>query len=534
MSWIKALGYAKLKQQGRAIFRHQGRQLALFLSAQGEVLACNNRCPHEGYPLSEGHLDEQTENACVLTCNWHNWKFDLHSGDNLYGGDRLRIYPTELRGDDIWIDFSEPTPEQQQAETLANLQSAMADNDYTRIARELGRFRLLGADPRRALNKAIIDSYEQLEFGWTHAYAGAADWLLLYQDYDGDPETQLICLLESLGHIADDTLREAHYPYNEQRQPYEEERFIQAIDAEDEPLSIAMLQQALDEGLHFMDLEQALSRAALLHYNDFGHSLIYVVKAGNLIQHLGDEVERPLLLALVRSLIFATREDQIPDFRTYQPTLQSWGKLQDMPIPQTTDYRPLSIKRALERTAQSSHVPPEALFEVLLAANAQHMLAYDLSYQSHINRSIVDNVGWLSFTHGVTFANAVRRQCNKFPELWPAGLLQMACFSGRNKPYTDYQSFDEAWDQWHVKDHELFFRDQIEALFDHAQTEFIVSVHLLKTLLAAREEVLASEDAMVRQTILAALNRFLHSPLKRKHVRRTMRQAMKFVARDST
>ena len=101
--WIKAIPMDKLAQNQKTVFRHQGKQIALFLSEQG-ILACNNRCPHEGYPLSEGELDER----CVLTCHWHNWKFDLHTGDNLYGGDRLRIYPVEIRDGDIWLDVSDP------------------------------------------------------------------------------------------------------------------------------------------------------------------------------------------------------------------------------------------------------------------------------------------------------------------------------------------------------------------------------------------------------------------------------------------
>ena len=65
--------------------------------------ACNNRCPHEGYPLVEGVLDAQ----CVLTCNWHNWKFDLKTGETLYGGDRLRVYPVMVREGMVHVDVAD-------------------------------------------------------------------------------------------------------------------------------------------------------------------------------------------------------------------------------------------------------------------------------------------------------------------------------------------------------------------------------------------------------------------------------------------
>jgi hypothetical protein len=66
-----------------------------------------------------------------------------------------------------------------------------------------------------------------------------------------------------------------------------------------------------------------LSRAALLHYNDFGHSIIYVTKAGRLIDSLGSDVAEPVLLSLTRSLIYTRREDRIPEFRRYSAGVEA-------------------------------------------------------------------------------------------------------------------------------------------------------------------------------------------------------------------
>ena len=65
-----------------------------------------------------------------------------------------------------------------------------------------------------------------MEFGWTHGFAGAADWLALYDEYDGDAETQLVCLLEIIGHLADDVLRERIYPFTDNRKKYDEDAFV--------------------------------------------------------------------------------------------------------------------------------------------------------------------------------------------------------------------------------------------------------------------------------------------------------------------
>ena len=72
----------------------------------------------------------------------------------------------------------------------------------------------------------------------------------------------------------------------------------------------------------------------------------------------------------------------------------------------------------------------------------------------------------------------------------------------------------------------------MEGLYDHGCGEFIVSVHLLKTVLAVREELRAEPPAEVGDALAAGLNRFLNARLKRRQVRRSVYQAMKFVAHD--
>ena len=133
-AWERAMPLSDIEDGGCRIYRKSGKQIALFRRG-GTVHACNNRCPHEGFPLSEGDLDGD----CVLTCNWHNWKFRLKNGENLYGGDRLRVYPVEIRGEDIWVDLTEPPLAARVAEIMLRLREAFDDNDYQRMAREIAR-----------------------------------------------------------------------------------------------------------------------------------------------------------------------------------------------------------------------------------------------------------------------------------------------------------------------------------------------------------------------------------------------------------
>jgi hypothetical protein len=154
------------------------------------------------------------------------------------------------------------------------------------------------------------------------------------------------------------------------------------------------------------------------------------------------------------------------------------------------------------------------------------MLYFDASWGQRSDRPVSDNVSWLDVTHALTFAGAVRSLCEHDPTLWPRGLLQMACFVGRNERYVDRSQDVSAY---RVTDRERFEEQAMARVLDHGVAEPIVSAHLLKTCLAVRAEVRAGFGG---ELALSALHRFLQAPLKRRHVKRTARQALGFVARE--
>lgn len=520
--WQPAMPLAELEAVAVKMRRIAGRQIVFFNSSRG-IRACDNRCPHEGYPLSEGSLSAD----CILTCNWHNWKFNLDNGESLFGGDRLRTYPVELRGNDIWVDLADPPYQQNYDLIVASLRDAFDDYSYDRIAREIARLVQLGADPLEVLRLAISWSWQKMEFGWTHAYAGMADWILLYQQHAGDAESQLICLSESVAHVAYDVRREKDYVYGSEASSYDEAELLAAIESEDEAGALAILRGGIRAGMRFEDFEAALSHAALAHYSDFGHSLIYLTKARMLIEALGDEVMEALLLSLLRGYIYASREDRIPEFRGYHEQLKKWGKHKHE-SPDAARWRQQGINKSLQLTIACSASPVEDIYRALLLANAYNFLGFDIAQQDKTRVPVSGNVGWLDFTHAITFASAVRQQCTKYPELWPQGLLQMACFSGRNAAYTSNQVDLESW---RSPSPGQTLKDLIEKVLDHGQGEHIVSVHLLKTTLAVREEMALLDDGDA-QLLLAGLSRFFASPIKRRQARRTAYQSLQFVSRS--
>jgi nitrite reductase/ring-hydroxylating ferredoxin subunit len=525
MSWTNVMSLAKLAEDGKAVIRHGGRQILLVHSETG-IFACVNRCPHEGYPLSEGTLTD----GCVLTCNWHNWKFNLANGATLVGGDRLTRYPVRLEAGRVWLDVTPPDPGRRREEILAGVVRGLEDLDQQRLVRETARLARLHADPADAVRVALTWVAERLEFGTTHAIAGAADWLRLFDRPSSSPEEKLAALGEILGHIADDARGGGHYPYPVAAGRWNEAEFLAAMEQEDEAAAIGLLRGALSSGLTPDDLLPILADAALAHYAGFGHSLIYVVKTIELAQRLGSQVAEPLLCLLARSLIYARREDLLPEFRDYAKCLAGWGQASLLPWPplDAAALRGMAPKSAMAAVAAwGGRYPPEDIFRVLVAAAAWNLLHANEHVFTRTDGKLADNVGWLDFTHALTFAEAAETVVRRRPSLWPAALLQIACFIGRNAGYV---APDLDTSGYSLVDPEHFVQDSIRGLFDHGRDRFIVSVHLTKTLLAGVN--LMHTHRALTPTLTAALNRFLCAHIKGRHVLRTARQMRELVEQE--
>src|SRR3569832_1105561 len=232
-----------LHEKGRKVFRHAGMQVLLIASG-GEGFAVANRCPHEGYPLSEG-----TEGpACVLTCNWHNWKFDLRTGAAVVGRDPVRTYAVEVRGGDIFVDLADPPAEAQRERALNGLTAAIRDNDHPRMAREVARLERAGFDAREALVHAIAVQNSRLEYGTTHAHGAAADWLTLAARAPGDAE-RLTAMNEPIAHLAWDTLGAGDYAYPDGETAWNADAFARAIEDEKEADAVALMRGAVGAGV---------------------------------------------------------------------------------------------------------------------------------------------------------------------------------------------------------------------------------------------------------------------------------------------
>jgi nitrite reductase/ring-hydroxylating ferredoxin subunit len=101
MNFVLAGSLEELKAKGRLVVRGPHRPV-LVVYDRGRVFALDNRCPHMGFPLDRGSVEDG-----ILTCHWHHARFDLESGCTFdLWADDTPTCPVELRDGDVWVKTS--------------------------------------------------------------------------------------------------------------------------------------------------------------------------------------------------------------------------------------------------------------------------------------------------------------------------------------------------------------------------------------------------------------------------------------------
>ena len=98
---VRAASVEDVRRLGCLVASVDGHTLALFADGDG-VRAVDNRCPHMGFPLHRGTLQDG-----ILTCHWHHARFDLATGGTFdQWADDLASFPVEIDGDDVLVDLA--------------------------------------------------------------------------------------------------------------------------------------------------------------------------------------------------------------------------------------------------------------------------------------------------------------------------------------------------------------------------------------------------------------------------------------------
>lgn len=96
-------------------YRVLARYVGVFRRPDGSFFAREAGCKHANADLTRGRREGN-----VLTCPWHGWKYDIETGECLWGTNaQLRPYGIRIEGEDILVTL-QPLEERPSSEEDEN------------------------------------------------------------------------------------------------------------------------------------------------------------------------------------------------------------------------------------------------------------------------------------------------------------------------------------------------------------------------------------------------------------------------------
>lgn len=534
------IGIDELAMDSMRMIRVEGRRLVLVRTASG-VFALDQACPHEGYGLTQGQLAGD-----LLTCAWHNWKFDVTNGECLLGEEGVQTHDVTVDADGtLRVELARPDPAVVRPRLIASLRSGIEHQRVGQIARDVVRLLRADTNPGELVWEAIAFGAPRAEFGWGHSVASAADCLAMADLYDGDERA--LPVVQAIAGIAE---VERGRPLQPLPPPvamlpdHPAAAFRAAVEREDVIGAQALVRAAIDGGYDATELRPWFTAVVGDHHLSYGHGAIYAQKAFELLDRLGWDRADTVLPFLVPTIVYGTREDTLPYMRPFLKALAAvdLASLSDVtPDPSWRDDgrlvdallaggdRTAALGEAVDALRNGSGV--DGLLDAVVLAVSQRMLRYDTAGE----RNFHDDFGWLDITHGLTYAHAARWHARN--RLDP-DVLRLAL-------WTVFQAHWTGRHEWHagVADIEPVdlavavgttaadggLRASGEALQRRALLDgtsaFIVHAHAVKTTAAATHEAVRTTSDLPLQ----AAARFLDAPKLERFVAATVTRSIDFL-----
>jgi nitrite reductase/ring-hydroxylating ferredoxin subunit len=417
--WTDLCSLDEIPEGGLKPVAVDGHKLVVARPSGGEPAVLDNRCPHEGYPLSQGSLAGDT-----LTCCWHNWKFRVGSGACLLGGEDVAHWPARVEGDRVLADLTGPDPAQAIPPLKESLLTGVLRHENGRAVRDGLRLLQYGVSPRELLVELAALDGRHGEYGLTHTLAVAADCAKVLDRLSGPRAMEAVAPVIDL---CGESIQRLPPRPRASPLPWTDAGALHAaVEAEDTARAQGLLGGYLAAGPSVAELTELFLDLQADHFTDFGHGLIYAVKLGELLQD-GDDSGRvaDVAFGLLDMLLLATREDTLPYWGRYQRRLEAWAPrlsgwvaaarddapfdgpgLRDAVLDGSADEALDALEAALEAGA-----PVPAVARWLVAAAAHRLLRFHVPLDS--DPSVAEN--WLWVTHRFTFAAAVRIAVERLP-----------------------------------------------------------------------------------------------------------------------
>jgi nitrite reductase/ring-hydroxylating ferredoxin subunit len=306
---------ATLREEGHRVVRPDGRAI-LVVCHEDEVFAVDNRCPHMGFPLARGTVDDG-----VLTCHWHHARFALSCGDTFDPwADDVQSYPVTVVDDTVYVD-PEPATHRDPVERWSErLEAGLERNLRLVIAKSVIGLLDAGVSPTDPVATAVRFGTRYRADGWgpgltiltamTNVLPALATEDRKRALYQGVVEVASDCAGES-PRFDQDAFTDHDLP---------RERLANwlrdTVEVRDADGTERCLRTAVAAGHDDDVLAALLVTAATDHrYLDGGHTLDFVNKACEALDHVGWDHADRVLPALVTSLTDATRSEERSSWR---------------------------------------------------------------------------------------------------------------------------------------------------------------------------------------------------------------------------
>jgi nitrite reductase (NADH) small subunit len=99
--WIEVGTVEDIPRLGARVVKTAQGDIGVFRTANDEVFALRDHCPHKGGPLSQGIVHGKR-----VTCPLHNWNIELTSGEAVAPDAGCAAnYPVRLEGGKIFLSI---------------------------------------------------------------------------------------------------------------------------------------------------------------------------------------------------------------------------------------------------------------------------------------------------------------------------------------------------------------------------------------------------------------------------------------------
>jgi nitrite reductase/ring-hydroxylating ferredoxin subunit len=404
----------------RRLVVHGGHRPILVVYDRGRIFALDNRCPHMGFPLERGSVDDG-----ILTCHWHHARFDLESGCTFdLWADDAPICPVQVHDGEVWVKttFGHADPAGHWRERL---DSGLAHDISLVIAKAvLGQ---LAADvPQAEIVRQVALFGAQNRDGWgvgLTIHTALANLLPMLPE-----EEAYLALFHGARRVAADCDGEAprreRAPLESRPEPAALKRWLRRWtsvrhrEAAERTLLTAIAAGATPSPLADALLAAATERA----FADDGHSLDFINKAFECLELVGWEHAAALLPTVVGQMVAARGAEESTSWRQPVDLIalcdEAASQLPDLfaardGAPRWSDHTAL----ARELLGDDPLIIIDALKAAILAGATPPDLGQSLAYGAALRVARFGNANehadWETAHHVFTYANALNQMLKR-------------------------------------------------------------------------------------------------------------------------